>query len=284
MAARRERCVNLGCAIVVPFAPLFWKHPEVFGSYYAFSPAHQTADQAEDIRRAFHLSGGGPVPAPSSYGRSVAAAWATSACCPLPPGTRSTFQMTWSTFAPASCSLIVVPMTATPSGHSCPVGRRRAAGSWPSSRTRAHTGSSRHGWVRSRLRSGVVSRSTKRRSVLRHRRWHSSPTSTEASSTGSGALTVDCVTLDDTLAGRKPTYVKMDIEGFEPEALAGGRGLIASSLPVLAICVYHEYDHPWRIPLAIASMTDGYRYYLRPHHLQAWDLGCYAVPFGRVKD
>ena len=94
---------------------------------------------------------------------------------------------------------------------------------------------------------------------------------------------VDCVTLDEALVGCSPTYIKMDIEGSELDAIAGARAVVESSLPVLAICVYHQHDHLWRIPAAIRDISDRYRFYLRPHMLEAWDLVCYAVPPHRLR-
>ncbi len=53
-------------------------------------------------------------------------------------------------------------------------------------------------------------------------------------------------------------------------------------MPVLTICSYHKQDHLWRIPLLIHSICDGYRFFLRPHLLEVWDLVCYAVPENRL--
>ena len=104
----------------------------------------------------------------------------------------------------------------------------------------------------------------------------------EASSVGSGTLEVRCVDLDHFLSDRAPTYVKMDIEGYEPEALAGASTLIQRHAPVLAICVYHSQDHVWRLPLLMHSFSEEYRLFLRPHLLEVWDLVCYAVPNERL--
>jgi FkbM family methyltransferase len=85
-----------------------------------------------------------------------------------------------------------------------------------------------------------------------------------------------CVTLDRAVS-EPPSYIKYDVEGFEPEALAGSRRLIADCRPALAICVYHSQDHLWRLPLLVHSISSGYRFYLRPHG-QVWETVCYAVP------
>jgi FkbM family methyltransferase len=98
------------------------------------------------------------------------------------------------------------------------------------------------------------------------------------SAIGDGDEEVDCVALDEALQGCHPTYLKMDIEGAELDTLAGARQTIQSEAPVLAICCYHRQDHLWKIPLFIHSLNAGYRFYLRPHDIETFDLVCYAIP------
>jgi hypothetical protein len=106
---------------------------------------------------------------------------------------------------------------------------------------------------------------------------------TEASAVGSGEYEVECVSLDDILAEKKPSFIKMDIEGSELDALAGAENTIKKNLPVLAVCSYHKQDHLWRIPLLIHSFSNEYHFFLRPHLLEVWDLVCYAIPKARLK-
>ena len=100
-----------------------------------------------------------------------------------------------------------------------------------------------------------------------------------------GSIEVDCVALDDIMHEYQflPTYIKMDIEGSELDALAGARTLIERHVPVLAVCVYHRYDDLWRIPLLIQSLTNKYHLSLRPHEIEGWQLVCYAIPDMRLK-
>ncbi len=104
---------------------------------------------------------------------------------------------------------------------------------------------------------------------------------TAASAVGQGDHTVMCVALDEVLAAETPTYIKMDIEGSELDALHGARGVIGRALPVLAVCAYHCQDHLWEVPLAMAALGGSYGLYLRAHNLEGFDLVCYAVPPGR---
>jgi FkbM family methyltransferase len=108
-------------------------------------------------------------------------------------------------------------------------------------------------------------------------------TGTDLSTVGSGTLSVDCVRLDESLKEESPTLIKFDIEGFEPEALAGARETIRRHSPILAVSAYHQQSHLWEIPSAIQNIRDGYRYFLRPHGSEGWDLVCYAIPPSRIR-
>jgi FkbM family methyltransferase len=96
-----------------------------------------------------------------------------------------------------------------------------------------------------------------------------------------GPLQVDCAPLDEILKDITPTFIKMDIEGGELDALKGAQAIIQKTVPILAISVYHHPDHLWKIPLLISSFSSRYRYFLRPHNEEGWDLICYAVPMNR---
>lgn len=99
-----------------------------------------------------------------------------------------------------------------------------------------------------------------------------------------GTMAVSAETIDALVNGSRPTYIKLDIEGFEIDALEGTRRTIAAHAPVLAVCVYHTQDHLWRIPLLLRRWRDDYALFLRPHNEEGWDLVCYAVPHARLSD
>jgi FkbM family methyltransferase len=108
-------------------------------------------------------------------------------------------------------------------------------------------------------------------------------TGTMMSTVGSGSSVIQVNDLDSALASIDPTYLKFDIEGFEPEALMGASHLLARTRPILALSIYHLQDHLWKIPLLLASLLGGeYQFFLRPHGAEAWDLVCYAIPAERV--
>jgi FkbM family methyltransferase len=79
----------------------------------------------------------------------------------------------------------------------------------------------------------------------------------------SGNASVQSVAIDHVLPGFKPTFISMDIEGAELEALEGAQHTIRANRPDLAVCVYHAPDHLWEIPLYLHALDLGYKFYLR---------------------
>ena len=79
-----------------------------------------------------------------------------------------------------------------------------------------------------------------------------------------------------------PTFIKMDVEGYEPNVIMGANEIIKKHEPIIAISIYHKYDHLWKLPLAVNALGKNYNFYLRPHFHAGWELICYAVPKSRV--
>ncbi|MDR1243465.1 MAG: FkbM family methyltransferase [Deltaproteobacteria bacterium] len=96
-----------------------------------------------------------------------------------------------------------------------------------------------------------------------------------------GDTLVQCVSLDEALADKAPTLIKMDIEGYEAFAVYGAREIIARCRPVLAICIYHHLFDLWEIPLLLQRLARGYHYFLRAYH-PYFEYVCYAVPHERL--
>lgn len=91
-----------------------------------------------------------------------------------------------------------------------------------------------------------------------------------------GKITIDVKSIDECI-NEKVTYIKMDIEGSELEALKGSEKTIKKYKPKLAICIYHKYDDLWKIPLYIKSIVPEYKMYIRHHALGCSDTVLYAV-------
>lgn len=95
--------------------------------------------------------------------------------------------------------------------------------------------------------------------------------------TESGDLHVQVLALDDVMPNFNPTFIKMDIEGAEPEALKGARETIHQGMPDLAVCVYHAPAHLWEIPRLIREMFPSYHVSLRSHRFNGFDTVLYAT-------
>ncbi|MEE9215601.1 MAG: FkbM family methyltransferase [Thermodesulfobacteriota bacterium] len=92
-----------------------------------------------------------------------------------------------------------------------------------------------------------------------------------------GTSVIQCVSIDDVLAHHVPTFIKMDVEGAEYEALLGAKTIIQDYRPDLAICVYHSIADLSRIPLLIHSWDLGYKFYFRCHGDFNEELVMYAT-------
>lgn len=89
--------------------------------------------------------------------------------------------------------------------------------------------------------------------------------------------------LDHVLGDIVPTFIKMDIEGSELEALWGARRILKDHKPVLAICAYHEAEHIWEIPMLIHALQPEYKLFLRRYADSTFETVWYAVPPERVR-
>ncbi|MDR0499514.1 MAG: FkbM family methyltransferase [Holophagales bacterium] len=74
-----------------------------------------------------------------------------------------------------------------------------------------------------------------------------------------------------------PTFIKMDIEGAEKEALTGAADIIRRKKPKLAICAYHKPEDVFELPQTILNIRDDYSFALRQHENGVWDTIIYAV-------
>lgn len=74
-----------------------------------------------------------------------------------------------------------------------------------------------------------------------------------------GVTEIETVALDDVLAGKRVTFIKMDIEGAEYEALMGAKKLIMENRPRMAISVYHKFEDFVTLADLVLSMHPDYR-------------------------
>ena len=98
------------------------------------------------------------------------------------------------------------------------------------------------------------------------------------SAIGAGEARGKVARLDDLIGNARVTFLKMDIEGAELQALEGAKKTILANKPKLAICVYHHFKDLWEIPLFIKNLVPEYRIYLRHHTKLEYETVCYALP------
>lgn len=94
---------------------------------------------------------------------------------------------------------------------------------------------------------------------------------------GQGENVVKKRRIDDILKGKRVSYLKMDIEGAELEALQGAAQSIRRWKPMLAICIYHKPEDVFEIPQYILSLVKDYRFYVRHYSTCLCETVLYAI-------
>ena len=86
------------------------------------------------------------------------------------------------------------------------------------------------------------------------------------------------VTTIDARVPNPVSLIKMDLEGWENNALAGAEKCIRDSHPKLAIAVYHKASDFWTIPALVLRIRKDYCLYLR-HYTEGWsETVMYFIP------
>lgn len=87
---------------------------------------------------------------------------------------------------------------------------------------------------------------------------------------------IHVVPLDRCISG-EVTFIKMDIEGAELEALKGCQEIIRRCRPRLAISIYHKKEDLVEIPLFIKTLVPEYKLYVRHYSNDTGETVLYAV-------
>ncbi|MGI6255628.1 MAG: FkbM family methyltransferase [Acutalibacter sp.] len=90
---------------------------------------------------------------------------------------------------------------------------------------------------------------------------------------------VEIVALDEDIT-EPLTFIKMDIEGAEYDALLGCQKHICQDHPKLALSVYHNFEDLWRLARVVDQWVPGYRFFLRYHGGNLWpsEITLLALP------
>lgn len=93
----------------------------------------------------------------------------------------------------------------------------------------------------------------------------------------SDALEVPVTTIDSLDYCKDATFIKMDIEGAEWEALHGAEQTIKRNQPKLAICLYHKDEDYIRLIKYIHNLNPSYKLHVRHHSTNTSETVLYAV-------
>lgn len=84
-----------------------------------------------------------------------------------------------------------------------------------------------------------------------------------------GNVRINADSIDNILNGRPVTFIKLDVEGSELEALKGAEKTIKQYRPKLAVSLYHKPKDIVTLPIFIESLGLDYKYYIR-HYQTRW--------------
>lgn len=284
-ADSRAQLTALGCDVVVRFPILYWAHPDALLPFYLQDEPYRVLDQADHVRRAFALweddasraeyvaqvafrleadfdGLSHPVAHPQYFPDDLydwnPREWIVDGGAYDGDSIATLVRLHGDAFAR------VLALEPDPANFAK---LRAKVGALPIS-------------IRTRIDCRQVALASQPGTL------HLDATGTAASTTSTtntlGSVAVAAERLDTMLGADFPTFIKLDIEGAEPDALLGARETIRAHGPVVAVCVYHRQDHLWRIPLMLREWRSDYAFFLRPHNEEGWDLVCYAVPRARL--
>jgi len=91
-------------------------------------------------------------------------------------------------------------------------------------------------------------------------------------------LSIKVKALDSVLTGEYVSFIKMDVEGAELNALKGAAKTIKKHKPILAVCVYHKAEDILEIPEFTLSLNNNYKFYLRHYSVSICETVLYALP------
>jgi FkbM family methyltransferase len=289
----RRQLASLGCQRVVAFAPLLWKYADIFIPQCCLELPHRLIEQCDSIRQCYGMLGDEP----SRRELREQLLWRYwldfSALSPALDANDTYFPKDLLSPAPAEvfvdCGSFdgestrsfnrhwggefrhVFAFEPDPLNQEALAANLEAMGIGDRVTVMPYAVGNTNGQV-SFASSGSVTSHVTTHDLTTH----------DATTHDAGA-TIECRRLDDIQWPLVPTYIKMDIEGAEPEALAGGSELLRRHQPVLAVCTYHRSEHLWRIPNLIHSIAPEYHVFLRRYAEECWEGVCYAVPNRRLK-
>jgi hypothetical protein len=257
----REQLDALGCTHVVPPAAIFWRFPDTFLPFYAQDLPHKIYEQSNDVLEAALLWADDP--SREEYRRQVIARTGGPWAFPVPSECEESYfldsQFRLNNEAFIDCGAF--------NGDTL-----RAFLSHCNCRFRSYT---------------AIEADTAAFAALNRFVGELDPDIAGRIQTVNAFVGADpacrregaTVSIADLCVPSTPmTFIKMDVEGAERNALIEARTVIEQARPVLAICAYHKPDDLWSLPLLIKEMVPGHRMFLRSYEGDGWQTVVYAVP------
>jgi FkbM family methyltransferase len=277
----RRRLLDLGCAGVVPYRSLFWKYPDDCPPHLVADRPCRILQEKKEIRAVLDLLSD-DTSRREYVGQLRWRLLQDFGALPAPSGEEQYFPPDIITLRPGEVFVDCGAYdgdTLRPFLRRCP-GFARVLALEPDPANFARLTGFIGGLpadMRKRLSARMVCVGEKRGKV----RFAAGGGET-SKVTVRGETTVECETLDEICSGDGPSYVKMDIEGAELDALRGAERLLRQSEAMWAVCVYHKPEHLWQLPLFISEHSQGHRFFLRKYAGEIWETVCYAVPESRL--
>ncbi len=99
----------------------------------------------------------------------------------------------------------------------------------------------------------------------------------ETTDTAFPATSIEVDTIENVLNGRRATYISMDIEGAEHNAILGAEQVIKTWKPRIAVCVYHKREDLFDLLLLLKSFVPQYKFYMRHYTPNQTETVLYAI-------
>ncbi len=99
---------------------------------------------------------------------------------------------------------------------------------------------------------------------------------TSSSSIQEKGIKVEVISLDNDIH-ENITFIKMDIEGEESNAITGAKNHIEQEKPICAVCVYHKIQDIWKLPLQMMGINSDYKLYFRHYTKNSMEIVAYFV-------
>ena len=91
------------------------------------------------------------------------------------------------------------------------------------------------------------------------------------------SIPIEVDTIENILKERRVTYISMDIEGAEHNAILGAEKTIKRWRPKMAVCVYHKREDLFDLLLLLKSFDPQYKFYIRHYSDNQTETVLYAI-------